>query len=140
MESPVPAWEAWMRAEGLRPRGSAGELAVAFTGMLPSASHNSVGDPGCRTSRLKTSPASAPVNASWQALRPGPYDSGQDDWLFLSCMIFSFHCFLPVIWRFYAADDARQFSAMFVRWTTTRQSWKPKTPLQFPRAGPWKEN
>jgi len=53
-----------MRAEGLRPRGSAGELALAFTVMLPSASHNSVGDPEVRISRLDTSPASAPVNAS----------------------------------------------------------------------------
>jgi len=61
---PVPALEASMRAEGLRPRGSAGELALAFTVMLPSASHNSVGDPEVRISRLDTSPASAPVNAS----------------------------------------------------------------------------
>ena len=61
---PVPALEASIRAEGLRPRGSADELALAFTDILPSASHNSVGDPGFRISRLDTSPASAPVNAS----------------------------------------------------------------------------
>lgn len=32
---------------------------------------------------------------------------GQDDWLHLSCMIFSFHCSLPVIWRFYASELPR---------------------------------
>jgi hypothetical protein len=53
-----------MRAKGLRPRGSAGELALAFTFMLPSASHNSVGDLDVRISRLDTSLTSAPVNAS----------------------------------------------------------------------------
>jgi hypothetical protein len=45
-------------------------------------------------------------------LRDGPCDPphmtrGQDDWLDLSCMIFSFHYFLPVIWRFYPADGVR---------------------------------
>ena len=45
-------------------------------------------------------------------LRGGPCDPsrmtrGQDDWLYLSYMTFSFHCFLPVIWRFYPPDEAR---------------------------------
>jgi hypothetical protein len=29
---------------------------------------------------------------------------GQVHWLYLSCVNFPFHCFLPVIWRFYPAD------------------------------------
>jgi len=73
---PVPASEVSMRAEGLRPRGTDDELALTFAIMLPSASLNSVGVPDCGISRLDTSPASAPVNASWRSLRLAPHDSG----------------------------------------------------------------
>ena len=73
---PVPALEVSIRAEGLRPRRSVDKLALALVDTWPSASLNSVGDTGFLISRLNTSPASAPVNASWLSLRTTPHDSG----------------------------------------------------------------
>ena len=69
-----------MHAEGLRPRGAVEGLAIALPDVLPSALRDGVGTPMCVISRLNTSPACAPVNASLAALRAPTHDSGSP-WL-----------------------------------------------------------
>lgn len=73
---PVLAQEGSVRAEGLRPRRDGLQLAITLPPMWPSASLNSVGSLGSKISRLDTSPARAPVNASPAASRPPVHDSG----------------------------------------------------------------
>ena len=56
--------------------GSVTGSPVAPIPVLPSASDNGVGTPDCLISQLDGWPACAPVNASVEALRPLPHDSG----------------------------------------------------------------
>ena len=56
--------------------GSAGGSPCALPAVWPSASDNSVGIPEDLISQLDGWPACAPVNASAEALRPLPHDSG----------------------------------------------------------------
>ncbi len=77
---PVPAHGASVHAEGLRPRRVPQGLAVTPRRVLPSASLNDVGTPGRLISRLNSSPALSPVNASAPTSRSKPHDSGSG-WL-----------------------------------------------------------
>ena len=69
-----------MHVEGLRPRGVPEGLAITPRRILPSDQRNCVGTPDDLISRLNTSPACAPVNASAASLRAPPHDSGSG-WL-----------------------------------------------------------
>src|SRR5262249_4681438 len=60
--------------------GSGNGSPVTPSPVLPSASHNSVGTPEDLISQFDGWPACAPVNASAEALRPLPHDSGSG-WL-----------------------------------------------------------
>jgi hypothetical protein len=73
---PVPVHGGSAHAEGLRPRGVPRELALAPPAVWPSALFNSVGTPKPMISRLNTSPARTPVNASPPSLRTTTHDSG----------------------------------------------------------------
>ena len=73
---PVPVRGVSVHAEGLRPRWARVGLAITSRPVLPSAATYDVGVPETLISRLNTSPARAPVNASASSLRPTPHDSG----------------------------------------------------------------
>ena len=73
---PVPVRGVSVHAEGLRPRWARVGLAITSRPVLSSAASNGVGVPETLISRLNTSPARAPVNASASSLRPTPHDSG----------------------------------------------------------------
>jgi hypothetical protein len=73
---PVPIHEASPHAEGLRPRRLPSGLTMSPSGLLPSASLNSVGSRVLCISWLNTSPMVSPVNASKRPSRTVPHDSG----------------------------------------------------------------
>ena len=73
---PVPVHGGSAHAEGLRPRGVPRGLALAPPAVWPSTLFHSVGTPKPMISRLNTSPARTPVNASPPPLRTTTHDSG----------------------------------------------------------------
>ena len=93
---PVPVHGGSAHAEGLRPREVPRGLAVAPPAVWPSALFHSVGTSKPMISRLNTSPARTPVNASPPPLRTTTHDSGPS-WVATPSTYGSFiHSSMPV--------------------------------------------
>jgi hypothetical protein len=94
---PVPVQKASVRSQGLRPREAKMHLAVSVHPVLSSDRFDIVDASNFELSRLNTSPARSPVNASLTTLQLQPHDSGPIWVANPSSYGTLIHYFLPVL-------------------------------------------